>query len=143
MSTRSAIGMEKKDGKVICIYCHFDGYPSGVGETLKNFYNSETKVKELIALGDISSLGPKLYPTGEHSFEKPEHGVTVAYGRDRGEKDTNPTIYPSAKEFWHKIPEDFGAEYGYLFIAGQWYFADMEYYYRGDEEPSKDEIEIL
>jgi len=28
MSTRSLIGMEVKEGKILAAYCHFDGYPS-------------------------------------------------------------------------------------------------------------------
>lgn len=36
MSTRSAIGqvINKEEGIIRAVYCHFDGYPSGVGQTL-------------------------------------------------------------------------------------------------------------
>lgn len=34
MSTRSRIGMINPYGSVSSIYCHFDGYPEGVGKTL-------------------------------------------------------------------------------------------------------------
>lgn len=58
MSTRSYIG--KWDGDSIkAIYCHFDGYPNGVGRMLKEHYNSDDKIDELISLGGISSLGEK------------------------------------------------------------------------------------
>jgi len=78
MSTRSRIAIETKSGTVKSIYCHFDGYVSGVGKTLYNHYDKE-KLEKLIELGDISSLG-----------ESTEN--TVAYHRDRGE-DLHSTDY--------------------------------------------------
>jgi len=71
MSTRSRIAIENQDGTVDSIYCHFDGYLSGVGKTLFNHYDKE-KLEKLIELGDISSLGESTINT-------------VAYCRDRGE----------------------------------------------------------
>lgn len=56
MSTRSAIGITNEDGTVFGIYCHWDGYLEGVGKTLFENYNSGIKVRDLMALGDISSL---------------------------------------------------------------------------------------
>jgi hypothetical protein len=56
MSTRSRIGIENQDGTTTSIYCHFDGYISGVGKLLKEYYTTQAKVKALIKLGDISSL---------------------------------------------------------------------------------------
>jgi hypothetical protein len=50
----------------------------------------------LLDLGDISSLGHALSTSAAHSFGRPANGVTVAYGRDRGETGTaaktGPTI---------------------------------------------------
>lgn len=31
MSTHVAIGIRLNDGRIKAIYCHFDGYPAGVG----------------------------------------------------------------------------------------------------------------
>jgi hypothetical protein len=56
MSTRSRIAIENQNGSVTSIYCHFDGYISGVGKLLKNATQSIRKVEELIELGDISAL---------------------------------------------------------------------------------------
>ena len=56
MATRSRIAIENQDGTVQSIYCHFDGYIDGVGKRLFNRYDRE-KLKSLIELGDISSLG--------------------------------------------------------------------------------------
>lgn len=95
MATRSNIAIFKKADKqgiheVEYIYCHFDGYPSGVGATLLESYQDIEKVRKLIALGDISYLEKEVdIPEGvEHSFNKPIDGITVAYGRDRGETGT-------------------------------------------------------
>ena len=85
MATRSRIGMEQEDGSVKSIYCHFDGYPSHNGRILNESFKDHDKVKSLIDLGDISFLREEIEPTGPHSFNSPQKGVTVAYHRDRGE----------------------------------------------------------
>jgi hypothetical protein len=72
MSTRSRIAIENQNGSVKSIYCHFDGYLSGVGRLLKEYYTTQAKVEALIELGNISSL--EMTPES-----------TVAYARDRGE----------------------------------------------------------
>ena len=56
MSTRSAIAIVHDDGTVTSIYCHHDGYPSYMLNMLKDNYSEEEKVKELINLGDLSSV---------------------------------------------------------------------------------------
>lgn len=115
MATRSRIGIKNLDGSIESIYCHFDGYPKGVGKVLKEFYTDESKIRELLALGDISILGPELYPTKEHTFQNPEEGVTLAYGRDRGEKETESITHYTIRGFLNV-----GEEYNYLFQNGVW-----------------------
>ena len=100
MSTRSRIAIEKQDGTVTSIYCHFDGYISGNGETLQTNYSNREKVEQLIALGDISSL-------------KSDIDETVAYHRDRGE-DLNQKQHTNVEDFYNEAFE-MGEEYGYLF----------------------------
>lgn len=61
MSTRSNIGIINEDGLTVdYIYCHFDGYPSGVGATLKAHYQSTEKIRNLINGGGISYLGKEV-----------------------------------------------------------------------------------
>ena len=43
-----------------CIFCKFDGYLSGVGQTLIDFYNSEELAALLTARGNLESLGRTL-----------------------------------------------------------------------------------
>lgn len=57
MSTRCRIGLTLPDGKIKSIYCHWDGYPDGVGKELQKHYNDPKKIEKLLELGDISSLG--------------------------------------------------------------------------------------
>ncbi len=139
MATRSRIGIVNDDGTVSSIYCHWDGYPEGNGKRLVEHYTDRNKVRGLIDLGSISSLGERvspedplggfedgkaksilerLNPKEDHSFDNPAQGVTVAYGRDRGESDEpRIRIDKSADDFYKSDVE----EYGYLFTeGGEW-----------------------
>ena len=106
MATRSRIGMEQEDGSVKSIYCHFDGYPSHNGRILNESFKDHDKVKSLIDLGDISFLREEIEPTGPHSFNSPQKGVTVAYHRDRGE-DHNLDYHGSVSSFFASQNESF------------------------------------
>ena len=119
MATRSRIGIKNQDGTIESIYCHWDGYISNNGKILVEHYSNETKVRELIALGDCSSLAPNLYPTGEHSFDSPEKDVVVFYGRDRGEDGCNSDVSSGMKEY-----QNIGEAYNYLFVDGDWFYGN-------------------
>ena len=87
MATRSNIGILNEDGTVDYIYCHFDGYLKWNGRILNEHYDSEAAVRDLIALGDLSSLAPELGEKQE--FNKPSRReYCLAYGRDKGESNT-------------------------------------------------------
>jgi hypothetical protein len=104
MATRSRIGIENQDGTVSSIYCHFDGYESGVGATLKEYYTTREKVQSLIDLGDISSLNETIEET-------------VAYHRDRGERLNKARVDASIETFGKSDFE----EYGRVFtLEGEW-----------------------
>lgn len=84
----------------------------------------------LIGLGNITYLAEELEPTGVHSFEEPQEGVTLAYGRDRGAENTSATRYNSAQEYSHIIRNAAGTErvqYAYLYREqeGAWYWLPM------------------
>lgn len=127
MSTRSRIGMLMPDGKVKSIYCHWDGYPEGVGVKLQKHYTDPKKIEELLELGDISSLGDhydKDISTADWTkFDEPDknkreelikksENCTVAY-KDRGE-DAPARIDKDISEFMSKLG-NCGEEYVYLF----------------------------
>ena len=56
MSTRCLIAYQKESGEVESVYCHFDGYISGVGKMLVEYYGDESKIQKLVSGGDFRSL---------------------------------------------------------------------------------------
>jgi hypothetical protein len=110
------------------IYCHSDGYETGVGATLNEYYQDEKKVAALIALGDLSYLGKSVAPSVKyrHKFddlvdEATRHHIdpdaTMAYARDRGEKDTKTTKGKTLTYVVDRIGHD---GHVYVFEGGDW-----------------------
>ena len=60
MATRSTIAKLGKDGIIKVVYCHNDGYLEYNGKMLNEYYQDESKVDELLAHGDISSLNKNI-----------------------------------------------------------------------------------
>lgn len=135
MSTRSRIGMKMPDGTIKSIYCHWDGYPEGVGKVLEKYYNDPKKIEELLDLGDISSLGSHYdeeiskadwkkfddisSPEEREAFIKKAEKCTVAY-KDR---DENSPIEAKIDEDEISYIGRVGRcceEYGYLFKQDYW-----------------------
>jgi hypothetical protein len=135
MATRSTIALEFADGTVGQIYCHWDGYLSNNGAILLNDYKDPFKLRELIDLGDVSSLGPTI---GEkHSFDIPfDYGteeykkeqerrrdITTFYGRDRGESGINARYFKDYADYRANFQSE---EYNYILRTdGNWY---VEFY---------------
>ena len=136
MGTRSTIAIQNDDGTVTGIYCHWDGYLSYNGRILKENYNTEAKVRELIALGQLSALGETI---GEKvDFNNAPDGQCIAYGRDRGEIDSDAETFNT----WTALLNRSGQEYNYLFVPDEGW--RVEYYGRmGDlaEEMAREEKE--
>jgi hypothetical protein len=84
MGTRSTIALEYADGTVDQIYCHWDGYLDHNGVILRDHYSDPFKLRQLMDLGDMSSLAPDVGT--QHSFERAPEGECTFYGRDRNEK---------------------------------------------------------
>ena len=98
MATRSRIGVELEDGIVKSVYCHWDGYPTGVGRDLLNrgFENLD-QVEMFINEGSRST-------------------VDVSYHAWRGE-DIVVKESASREHYFNKIDED----YAYLYtLEGNW-----------------------
>lgn len=104
MSTHSNINV-KVGNSYYGIYCHFDGYPSGVGKTLIENYNTQELAEKLVSLGDIFSVGESI-------------NETVYFGRDRGGEDTGYRI--------SKSPLD-EEGYCYIFENNEWTMNGTEY----------------
>ena len=115
MSTRSTIGVLLPDGTVEAIYCHFDGYPQGVGKTLELHYSDPGKVRQLMQLGHLSSLGEEIGV--KQDFRNPIRGMCLAYGRDRGKPDNESEISSSVSSW---LAEWSLVSYAYLYANGKW-----------------------
>jgi hypothetical protein len=121
MATRSRIGIINEDGTVTSVYCHWDGYPSHHGRILRDHYDTDTSIRELLSFGDLSSLDIKISPSGDtHSFKDPEEGCCVFYGRDRGEEGSEATLHKNVDEF---LSDAEMCDYAYLFEANEWFCA--------------------
>ena len=83
MGTRSTIALEYADGTVEQIYCHWDGYLDWNGKMLAEHYADPFKVRQLMDLGDMSTLQPSIGT--QHAFEKAPEGECTFYKRDRNE----------------------------------------------------------
>lgn len=110
MATRCTITVLGNDGKYRTIYCHWDGYPDGVGKSLLAHYQTEEARNALIALGNLSSLGKSTDCPDGHTFAAPVDGYCVAYARDHGEThmgavetDVPPGMYEDFNYLWDGI----------------------------------------
>lgn len=143
MSTRSNVGI-KEGNKFKYIYVHFDGYPTGVGSTLRKYYTDPAKVKKLIDLGDCSVLGRDLDPERE-KFDDYKSKVlnengSLFYGRDRGEKGVEARTQ-DWDEYQKEQLNDVWIEYIYVFENGKWKGYSKELYCPiMDKDPEFDDI---
>jgi len=112
MGTRSYIGIEKANGTVDAVYCHFDGYIEGVGRTLFANYTTFRKTEKLIKGGSMSSLGN----TAEHT----------SYYNKSGSEEAENDVENYSKEELFQVFEKVGIEYFYLYSNGVWYVAQNE-----------------
>jgi hypothetical protein len=124
MGTRSAIGYKTPEGKVVAKYSHYDGYVAGVGKTLVEHYTQARKIAQMVELGDQSFLDKEIFPTDKtHSFNTPQEGVTVFYGRDRGEEGVEAKEFDTVGDFVDYY-DGAGCEYFYLYANGEWIYHD-------------------
>tara|TARA_Y100000114_G_C11724344_1_gene310130 strand:- start:536 stop:970 length:435 start_codon:yes stop_codon:yes gene_type:complete len=107
MGTRSNIAYQKKNGEVVAMYCHYDGYPEYNGVILNNHYATEDKAIALVDNGYQSNLKE----TVERSNIYREH-------------EDAPVTYRSMYAFLVSL--NFDIEWIYLFKNGRWYLAETE-----------------
>jgi len=114
MSTNSRVSIQLKNRKIKSIFVHWDGYLSGVGQDLLDFYNTEEKLNELLELGNLSVLGTSIGKKVDfNKFDSRENKQCLAYGRDRGEDES---------EAIEHLDSEYEREYNYLFKNGIWLF---------------------
>jgi hypothetical protein len=115
VATRSFIGKKQLSGGIEAVYCHWDGYPSGVGATLVKHWSDPAKLQSLLDLGDISYLGPKLGV--KHDFDDRTSNDCTFYGRDRDEDGVESKFFASNEAFL-EAASNHRCGYAYLFDLG-------------------------
>jgi len=135
MGTRSTIALEFADGTVQQVYCHWDGYLSNNGRILQEHYSDPFKLRDLIDLGDISSLRPEIgagHPFSQfdttmttEQFDALYGEMTTFYGRDRKESGCTAKKF---KDYADYVANHQYEEYEYILrnIDGNatWFVAD-------------------
>ena len=121
MATRARIGLELKNGSIVSVYHHWDGYPEWLGRILNTHYNTRAKAAELIDGGDMS--------VAWNDDHQPE------YYSARGE-DCPPRLDVDILGYLHP---DNSEEYAYLFRNGEWVCYDMHQF---DDSKHPEIVEI-
>ena len=124
MATRSTIAKLSKDGIIKAVYCHNDGYLDYNGKMLNEHYKDESKVDELLAHGDISSLNENIGVKLDFNVYKLfyENEQCKFYHRDRGE-DLMFNEFESDIEYIEWANEVANG-FIYLYAYGYWYVYD-------------------
>ena len=123
MSTRSTIGIVRGYNDTARIYCHSDGYLEWNGAILQKYYNTAEKVEKLLALGNLSCLGPEI---------KPDDPADWDIGKTRDSRYCK--TYTSRGEAWEQCDPTQREEFNYTFHVEDGYWT-VEY--TGREEPGE------
>lgn len=133
MGTRSTIAIEFADKTVQQIYCHWDGYLDHNGKILAEHYSDPFKLRELIDLGDMSSLAERIGT--QHEFSKAPEGECTFYKRDRNESGCEAKTFKSYEDY---VANHQYEEYEYILrqVDGKavWFVADHSDNYIALEE---------
>lgn len=133
MATRGRIGLELSDGSILSAYHHWDSYPSWLGKTLVEHYNTYESVSELIDGGDMSVCWTTERWDGLNSHggqmktEGKEWGPQYYSGRG---EDCPPRVDSSLEKY---ISKDNNEEYAYVFTSAGWVCYDMNEF--NDNDP--------
>ena len=135
MGTRSTIALEYADGTVEQVYCHWDGYLEHNGQILQEYYSNPFILRDLIDLGDVSSLRPTVgtkhafsrleVPMDGEAYDKLYGDMTTFYGRDRGEDGVSAKKFNNFQDYLARHQYE---EYEYILrsVGGEavWFVAD-------------------
>ena len=138
MSTQAYIAKQIGPDQYLSIFCKCNGYLEHLGTILAGHYDTEARVDELLSVGDVYALFPKLHPdpSQPHSRKENQKGVTIAYGRDMGDNDYHPKI-----KTLEELDDDEGLVlFGYIFADDQ----RWKYFHNGQSyEGLRDLKEVL
>ena len=117
-----------KDAKFMRIYHHWDGYTSGVGATLNEYYKDYDTILNLLAMGDMSSINEKVtsYQGWRNENTPPQFfGDKVKvkhYNYEKGKSVTR-TQKITDKNGQLIAEKAIREEYAYLFDGEKWWVA--------------------
>jgi hypothetical protein len=100
MGTRSTIALEFADGTVQQVYCHWDGYLDHNGKILAEHYSDPFVLRDLIDMGDMSSLGTQIgqaHPFSQFVSDTEEFKALPKAEQERI-KAENEALYEHAKD---------------------------------------------
>ena len=150
MGTRSTIALEFADGTVEQVYCHWDGYLAYNGKILQEHYSNPFVLRDLIDLGDISSLKPTIgtkhaFSHFDTTLDQKEYEalygeMTTFYGRDRGETGADKKSFVDFQDY---LAHHQYEEYDYILrnVNGKatWFVSDHDGAYVELEQAIMDE----
>jgi hypothetical protein len=99
MGTRSTIALEFADASVSQVYCHWDGYLDHNGKLLQECYSDPFKLRDLLDLGDFSSLRETVEETAETCYTQTHN------------EEKNVRRYMNVDEYFAECQQE---EYDYL-----------------------------
>lgn len=148
MATRSTIALEYADGSVHQIYCHWDGYIEHNGRILNEHYSDPFVLREMMDLGDVSSLGSmigKEHPfsrldttMSQEEFDTLYGDMTTFYGRDRGESHVEARKFQSFDDYTKNGQFE---EFNYILRTdGQWYVSSSDDFVKLENELLKETV---
>jgi hypothetical protein len=150
MGTRSTIALEFADGTVEQVYCHWDGYLAHNGQILQKHYINPFVLRDLIDLGDISSLKPTIgtkhafshfgTTLDQTAYDHLYGNMTTFYGRDRGETGADKKSFVDFQDYLaHHQYEEY--EYILRNVNGKatWFVSDHDGAYVELEQAIMDE----
>lgn len=115
MGTRCLIGRHNKENDTVdFIYCQFDGYPRGVGKTLKSeYWNNIENINKLIRRGDLIALYPDL--------ESSKFSLTPREAVSKGKKNEEFRTKTVTLDDWNNDRFGIcGIEFVYLYTDNDW-----------------------
>ena len=148
MGTRSLIARQIGPDAYRTIFCKLEGHLECQGAMLLEHFNTPEQVDEILDLGDLYLLQPRLHPEpgSIHNFLEPQEGVTVSYGRDLDDH-----VVPAQIHTWIKLEQECDMiEFLYVFDQeGTWKYAQCSYLSEGlrdvkaDLKALEDGIDII
>ena len=122
MATRAIIWQKTEQG-YRGVYCHWDGYPEGVGRTLKEHYSDPGKVDGLLEYAHTRRM------TLSVLRDNPDNCEWTVLGSDEGDGDG----LPVNRSFMDTRRDFFAINWSYIFDGENWEFHPVDW----DNQPER------